>query len=116
MLLLERLTGKEELGRVFEFELNRLSKKGDLNYDDILGTAATVRQEGEAEVYRYFNGVVTRFSQSPDAMRDDRRLAAYRAAVSLWFWLLTCTNERKKNVVTSLSSTMSDTHCLVRER
>ncbi len=54
---------REELSRLFEYQLDLLSVKADINLDDILGKNVTVKLALPDDKTRYFNGYVTRFSQ-----------------------------------------------------
>ena len=58
-LLLHHMTGREELGRLFEYELEIYSENFDLKFEDILGKPLTVCLLKLGGV-RFFNGIVTR--------------------------------------------------------
>jgi type VI secretion system secreted protein VgrG len=88
VLLLHRMSAREELGRLSEFEIDALSTKRDINFDAILGKPVTVTLELATGGERYFNGYVTRFSQT--GMRG--RYHAYHASVRPWLWFLTRTS------------------------
>jgi type VI secretion system secreted protein VgrG len=63
VLVVQRFSGREELGRLYEYQLELLSERGDITAEQLLGTNATValeRNPGQAP--RYFNGYVTSFS------------------------------------------------------
>jgi len=65
VLLFGSMTAKEQLGQLFEYQLELFSEKTDIKLADVLGTNMTVRlalpyQQGT----RYFNGLVTRFSST----------------------------------------------------
>ena len=87
-LLLARLSAVEQISRPFQFDLELVSEKGDLDPDKILGKplglALTIEQ-GKAP--RYFHGVVTEFAQTGFG----ERLHDYHAVVRPWFWMLTRT-------------------------
>ncbi|MBM4039864.1 MAG: type VI secretion system tip protein VgrG [Planctomycetes bacterium] len=89
-LLLRGVSGTEELGRLFHYELDLLSTDEEIDFDQIVGHNVTVRIETTKEgVTRYINGLVSRFSQS----RRTGRLASYRATIVPWLWLLTRTSD-----------------------
>lgn len=88
VLLFHTLNAAEELGRLFNYEISVLSAKNNINPDDLLGKAVTVKLE-LAEDIRYFNGYVTRFSQT--GVRG--RYHSYSFTVRPWLWFL----ERRQN-------------------
>jgi len=86
-LLFYRMRGREELGRLSEFEIDLLSPKGDIDFDKIVGQGVTVKMELPDDDTRYFHGFVTRFVQRG----THGRYFAYHAAVYPWLWFLTRT-------------------------
>lgn len=88
VLLFHRMTAREEISRLSEFEIDLLSEKKDIPSQDILGNDVTVRLELPNETHRYFHGFVTRFSQV--GMRG--RYHLYHASVRPWLWFLTRTS------------------------
>ncbi|WP_418316688.1 type VI secretion system Vgr family protein [Piscinibacter sakaiensis] len=105
--VVERIVGKEELSRLFEYRLDLVSEHGDYKAKDILGTNATVGMELPGGVdARYFNGYVTRFS-----FQGQVRTAAYKSGVgfkyqltlSPWMWFLnrtsTCAIFQQKKIL-----------------
>ena len=86
-LLFHRMHATEEISRLSEYQLDLLSTRGDINLDEILGKNVTVKLALPDDKYRYFNGYVTRFSQSGKYGRYHRYLATVRP----WLWLLTRT-------------------------
>jgi type VI secretion system secreted protein VgrG len=97
VLLLRSMSGQEELGRLSEFQLEFVSKRGDIRPAEILGKNISwlLRQEnGEP---RYFNGFVTSFAEAgegPVAGFDEQIKHGffYRASVHPWLWFLTRTS------------------------
>ncbi|MGD9187916.1 MAG: type VI secretion system tip protein VgrG, partial [Desulfobacteraceae bacterium] len=87
VLLFYRMTATEELGRMFQFELDLLSKEPDIKFDDILGQNITVRLTLADDKKRYFNGFVSRFSQ--EGFLDEFHV--YSATAHPWLWFLTRT-------------------------
>jgi type VI secretion system secreted protein VgrG len=91
VLVFYRMTGTEQLGRLFEYDLELLSERTYIQLADMLGKNVTVRMqlpEARGAGARYFNGFVTRFSYL--GMRG-MRYGAYRATLSPWLWFLTRT-------------------------
>ena len=83
------MSGKEELGRLFQFDLDLLSHDEQIKLEDVLGQNLTVElmlPEGES---RYFNGIVSRFCQ----VGESNGFYTYQATLHPWFWLLTRTSD-----------------------
>ena len=87
VLLFRDMSMTEELGRLFTIDLNLLSEQGDITFEDILGQNVTIELELAGGGKRYFNGHVTRFSQTEGL----DHYASYQATVRPWFWFLTRT-------------------------
>jgi type VI secretion system secreted protein VgrG len=87
VLLFHRMTATEELGRMFRFDLDLLSRDPNIRFDKILGQNITIRLDLQGGGKRYFNGVVSRFSQAGTW----GNYHAYRATVHPWLWFLTRT-------------------------
>ena len=84
-LMFSRLDGYEELGRLFEYRLELLSPKEDLDLDKLLGKDLTVELDLPSGETRYFHGFVTEFSQT--GRHGD--YVTYAAVVHPWLWFLT---------------------------
>ena len=64
VLLLQQFSGSEFLSRLFRFELELLAESTtDIAFDQILGQSVTVTLLMPDGSPRYFNGIVSRFSQ-----------------------------------------------------
>jgi type VI secretion system secreted protein VgrG len=87
VLLFHGMHAREYLSRLFEYQLDLLSPKKDVNLDEILGKNVTVKLALPDDNTRYFNGFVTRFSQGGRMGRYYR----YAALVRPWLWFLTRT-------------------------
>jgi type VI secretion system secreted protein VgrG len=87
VLLLQRMTGTEELGRMFCFEVDLLSRDPNIKFEKILGQKVTIRINLPKNKERYFNGYISRFSQ----MGTSGIYHAYHATVHPWLWFLTRT-------------------------
>jgi type VI secretion system secreted protein VgrG len=87
VLLFHGMHAREYLSRLFEYQLDLLSPKKDIDLDEILGKNVTVTLALPDDSTRYFNGYVTRFSQSGMMGRYHR----YSAVVRPWLWFLTRT-------------------------
>ena len=62
-LVLQSMSGHEELGRPFEFRIVALSENFNLSLNSLLGEAIHIKVEAHGEADRFFHGIVSRFSQ-----------------------------------------------------
>ena len=85
VLLFSSLRGHEELGRLFEFVLDVLSKNYNILANSLLGKSVTVQLRMSSGQLRFFNGYTTEFSQQPDSQNH----ASYRLVLRPWLWFLT---------------------------
>lgn len=85
VLLLYRMTGSEQLSRLFEYDLELLSEKNNIDLKQLLGKSMTVKLDLPEGRHRSFNAMVTRISQF--GMLGD--LYYYRATLRPKPWLLT---------------------------
>jgi type VI secretion system secreted protein VgrG len=83
-LLLRSFRGKEEISKLFTFELDLVSEDASIKYEDIVGNAVTVRLTLADGSLRYWNGCVSRFVQAG----RDSNLAVYQATIVPWLWFL----------------------------
>lgn len=90
-LLLTRLRGREGISRLFHFDLEFLSEDPALDFAAIVGMNVTFRVNQPDHTDRFFNGIVSRFSQSG----GDATFTSYHAEVVPWLWLLTRTADCK---------------------
>ena len=89
VLILSELGGSEELGRLFEFELQLTSINIAIELNVLLGTPLCVSVQTHGLVKRYFHGIVTRCSQSVSR----GQFASYRVTLRPWLWMLTRTSD-----------------------
>ncbi len=85
ILVLRNMTGREELGRLFQYELSLSSDDNAIKVDDILGQNVTIRLDLEDDKKRYFNGFVSRFAQTGRSQTH----STYHATIRPWLWFLT---------------------------
>jgi type VI secretion system secreted protein VgrG len=86
VLLLKTMTGTEQLGRLFQFDLQLLSEDQDIAFEDIMGLGVTVRVDRpDRKGSRFFHGLVNRFSLAG----VEGEMTLYKASVVPWFWFLT---------------------------
>jgi type VI secretion system secreted protein VgrG len=89
-LLLTRFSARDQVSRLFHYELQLVSETGDLSADKLLGQQVTVQFElPDGKGLRFFNGFVTEFSQAG----YDERHHRYQATLRPWFWFLTRTSD-----------------------
>lgn len=87
VLLFHSMNVSEQLGRLFQFDLDLLSSDPEIKLQDIVGQNVTVRYLRPDGGNRYFNGFVNQFSQAG----THGNLFVYRATLRPWFWFLTRT-------------------------
>lgn len=86
VLVLTSFSGREELSRLFSYQLDMISDNNAITAKDIVGKNVTWSislKEGT----RHFNGFVSRF----DAADEQHGRRNYRAEVVPWLWFLTRT-------------------------
>ncbi len=88
-LLLKSISGREELGRLFNYHAVLLDATGDVDGNDLVGTNVSVRLQVENGDTRYLNGYVC----SVAFLGYERGLGTYHAEVVPWLWLLTKTSD-----------------------
>jgi type VI secretion system secreted protein VgrG len=88
-LLFHRMRAREQMSTPFEYHVDLLSVKRDINLDDMLGKNVTVKLALADDSTRFFNGYVTRFAQGGSLGRYTR----YFAVVHPWLWFLTRTSD-----------------------
>ena len=88
----QTFSGREELGRMFEYNVELLSEQGDITAEKLLGTNATVALELPDGTSRYFNGYITRFTvqgqTSTPAFKGNTGYV-YLATISPGLWMRT---------------------------
>lgn len=90
-LVFHRMTITEELGRLFQGEVEMMSRRMDIAPTDLLGNTVTVEWQQENGGTRYFNAYVTHFNQ----VGVYRNYVRYRAMLRPWLWFLTRTADCK---------------------
>ena len=85
VLLLEAISGYESVSEPYELTLDLLSPKSDVEADQLLRKAVTIRLDTQDGGKRYFHGLIRRFSQGGRGRGNE--LTSYRAEVvpALWF-------------------------------
>jgi type VI secretion system secreted protein VgrG len=88
-LLLESVSGTEELSRLFRFDLDMLSPEDTIDPKQIVGKQVSFRINRADESPRWFSGWVSRFTW----VGRDERLTRWRAEVVPSLWFLTRTSD-----------------------
>ncbi|SFA63438.1 type VI secretion system Vgr family protein [Metapseudomonas otitidis] len=89
VLVLERLDGHEQLGRLFDYELSLVSENPAIKLDALLGKPMGLSVELPDGSKRYFHGIAARCSQSSGT----GQFAGYRVTLRPWLWLLSRTSD-----------------------
>ena len=89
VLVLDRLDGHEELGRLFDYELSLVSENYAIKLDALLGKPMGVSLELPDGSQRYFHGIACRCSQTAGT----GQFAGYQISLRPWFWLLSRTSD-----------------------
>ena len=85
VLLLAGFSGHEAISRLFSFHLDLLTEQGPIDFTKIIGKNVTISVMQSDNTPRYFNGMVSRFSQSG----GDTQFMLYQMEVVPWTWMLT---------------------------
>jgi type VI secretion system secreted protein VgrG len=93
VVLLTFFSGNEGLCVPFSFEMTLVSENSRIAFDQIIGGNVTVAIGTEEGSARFFNGLISSFSQ--DSGAGDSGLARYSATLVPWFWLLTKTTNSR---------------------
>ncbi|HWB06991.1 MAG TPA: type VI secretion system tip protein TssI/VgrG [Verrucomicrobiales bacterium] len=88
-LLLKSFSGREELGRLFQYQIVLLDPEQDVDPDDLVGTMITVRLELENTATRHFCGYLSKLS----FLGYEKGAGVYHGEVVPWLWLLTRTSD-----------------------
>ena len=82
VLALLRFDGTDHLNELFEYRVEALSTRDDLDFDALVGTHATVEIEAHEEM-RAFDGIVTSARWAGVGENGHR----YDLTLRPWFWL-----------------------------
>ncbi len=108
VLLFDRMTGTEQLGRLPEYRVQMLSSRPDVKIADVLGKPLGVHVLQADGSKRHFHGIVTRFA----SQGWQGGFSRYEATVHPWLWLLTrasnCRIFQDKSVVDIVKAVCQD--------
>jgi type VI secretion system secreted protein VgrG len=97
-LVFWRMSAREGLSQLFNYELDLLSADGNIDYESLLAKTATVTLKKDENSERYFHGYITDFAYLGTSY--DIQLAStgefnqyhvYRATLKPWLWFLSRT-------------------------
>ena len=88
-LYVQRMTGTEELGRLYSYSVLLVGEDENLAFEDLLGHDVTVTLELPEGGERYFHGFVTDLTY----VGRSRTHCQYRATVRPYLWFLTRTSD-----------------------
>lgn len=107
-LLLKSMSGREELGRLFDYHLVLLDPNKDVDGDKLVGTNVTVRLQTDKGKTRYFNGYIASLS----FLGYEENAGVYHAQMVPWMWMLSrssdCRIFQDKPVKDILKSVFTD--------
>ncbi|WNW12475.1 type VI secretion system tip protein VgrG [Pseudomonas sp. DTU_2021_1001937_2_SI_NGA_ILE_001] len=89
VLLLKDMTGGDELGRLFHYELQLTARDGSLDLNQLLGKPMSLSLQLPGGGQRHFHGIVARCSQNA----DQGQFASYQVTLKPWLWLLSRTSD-----------------------
>lgn len=92
-LKFKSLTGTEKLSELFDYTVDLVSEKGDLDLEKILGTIIDITVE-ITQGKRYFHGLVTS-AQYLQPLDTTKREHVYRFQLRPWLWLATQTQNNR---------------------
>jgi type VI secretion system secreted protein VgrG len=88
-LLLTSLSGKEEISRLYSYQLGAISENTSIAAKDIVGKSITAALNDEnGKAVKFFSGFVSRFGAGQPQSRTRR---SYRLEIVPWLWFLTLT-------------------------
>jgi type VI secretion system secreted protein VgrG len=85
-IFITSFSAREGISQLFQYYLELIAPNDtDVSFDQLLGQKVTVELATLQDKSRFFNGIVSRFSQG----QRDQQFTTYRAEVVPQFWLLT---------------------------
>ncbi|HZF41209.1 MAG TPA: contractile injection system protein, VgrG/Pvc8 family, partial [Blastocatellia bacterium] len=96
-LLLHSFNGEEGISKLFHFGLTMYSENRSIAFDSIVGKKAIVTVYLPDRSKRYFNGIISSFSQGGSSPLEGGttpvHLVSYYATLVPWLWNLTRTTD-----------------------
>lgn len=91
VLVLKSFDGHEGLGELFEFHVDALSEQENINFDQAIGKACTIKLKTHQGKERFFCGILTEadwLGGDPNYVTDKEKYFSYWLVLRPWFWLL----------------------------
>ncbi len=88
VLVLKSFSGNEALGEPFEFQVEALSERENVDFDKVLGQACTIRLKTYEQKQRFFCGILTNAQWVGSEVGEQQHYSQYRLVLRPWFWLL----------------------------
>jgi type VI secretion system secreted protein VgrG len=88
VLVLKSFSGEEALGQPFEFHVDALSERENINFDNVLGQACTIKLKTYEQKERFFCGILTNAQWVGSEAGASQDYSRYRLVLRPWFWLL----------------------------
>ena len=89
VLLLKSMGGGEELGRLFDYQLQLTSSDAAIDLNQLLGKPMGLSVQLDGGGQRHFHGIVARCSRNIDT----GQFASYQVTLRPWLWLLSRTSD-----------------------
>src|SRR5882757_536378 len=84
VLVLASFVATEGLSELFEVSVETFSQRENINFDDAIGRACTIKQTTHDNKIRYYNGILT----ATRLTGKTRGLSHYHLTLRPWLWLL----------------------------
>lgn len=94
-LILTGFKGAEKLSGLFRFELDLVSERRSIAFEEIVGANVTLLLGLRDDSSKYINGMISSFTQNSNVDSDENSLSVYTATMVPWFWLLTRTADSR---------------------
>jgi len=88
VLALKSFTGTEGLGELFEFQVEALSEQENIDFDEALGQACTIKLKTYQDKERNFCGILTNAQWVGSEVGGEQHYSHYKLVLRPWFWLL----------------------------
>ena len=86
VMFIQRVSGRESLGRPFEVATSVVTKNDDFSFDDLIGTPVSVKIKMGEQGERFVHGFVTQMIHSGYSKQGQSK---YDLSIAPWLWFLT---------------------------
>jgi len=112
VLVLKSFSGNEALGQPFEFHVEAISEKENIDFDKALGEACTIKLKTYEQKERFFCGILTETQWVGTGIGGQQGYSHYRLVLRPWFSLLAhranCRIFPRKNVTDIIEQVFKD--------